>query len=172
MDQRFPKYPGILLNTTSVCFASIYRAIVVHNLTKNDPSWTDSQCLIWTAIELGTGIMSVCLPTYRPIFTKLVPKIKTKAASFGSGWDSDRSLELPVDMMTNSNPTSNNSEPDFQRSDSDSTLEIRPTRSRPSQSQNFAHIGILGSDLECGGVDVIDMDEPGVVTEKTLEKRS
>ncbi|KAK3178517.1 hypothetical protein OEA41_000653 [Lepraria neglecta] len=173
LAQKF-KLMGMFLLGGFVCFASIYRALVVHNLTKNDPSWTDSECLIWTAIELGTGIMSVSLPTYRPIFTKLVPKIKSKVASFGSGWDSDRPLELPVDMRTNSNPTSNNSEPDFQRSDSDPTLDIRPKRSRPSQSQKFAHIGILGGDLdlERGGVDVVGKDEPAIVTEKTLEKGS
>ena len=72
-------------------------------------------------------------------------------------------------MRTNSNPTSNDSEPDFQRSDSDPTLDIRP-----SQSQKFAHIGILGGDLdlERGGVEVVGKHEPSVVTEKTLEKGS
>ena len=125
---------------------------------------------------MGTGIMSVCLPTYRPIFTKIIPSIKSKVASFGSGWDSDRPLDMPLDipldtpldMRTDSNADSNISQPNFQRSDP--TLDIRPTISRPSQSQKFAHIGILGGDLdlERGGVEMLGKDEPAIMTERPL----
>ena len=121
-----------------VCFASIYRAIVVHQLSRYDPCWSDDPVIWWTVIELSTAIISACLPTLRPIFSQmgLVRAIPnrwiSKLTSISSGGTESQRDKAP-DC------------PDANLSDS------QPVRPRPSQSAAFAHIGILGNiDAESG----------------------
>ena len=70
-------------------------------------------------VELCIGILSACLPTMRPLFTR-------DAGKFGSG--------------SGGNGTKN-------ESNSNPSLYLQQTPSDPSQSKKFAHIGVLG-DLE------------------------
>ena len=121
-----------------VCLASIYRAIVVHQLSHFDPCWSDDPVIWWTIIELSTAIISACLPTMRPILSKLglvrpIPaRWISKLTSISSGG-------------AEANPQTN---PDF----SEQNLGLQPINSRPSQSAAFAHLGVLGNleDLEQG----------------------
>lgn len=120
-----------------VCFASVYRAAVIHRLTHYDPCWSDDPVIWWTIIELSTAIISACLPTMRPLLSRLglVRPISarwiSKLASFSSG-----AAELELQRMPdNSGPS----------------LHSQPARSVPSQSAAFAHLGVLGNlDLESG----------------------
>lgn len=76
---------------------------------------------IWTMVELRIAIVSACLPTMRPLFSRA-----TGVFGPGSGKSG----------MKNG-------------SESDPSLNLQQTPSDPSQSRKFAHIGILG-DLEHG----------------------
>jgi len=104
---------------------------------------------------MGMVVVSVCLPTYRPIFSMVIPKFRTKMASFGSGWDSDRGLQRPLpEMQETPNPTDltfqhNDAGLDTE-ADADADLGTGLTRPKPSQSRAFSHIGILGGDLGFG----------------------
>ena len=70
-------------------------------------------------VELCIAIVSACLPTLRPLFSRATGK-------FGSGSEESGMKNSPG---------------------SDPSLTLKQTPSDPSQSRNFAHIGILG-DLE------------------------
>ena len=72
-------------------------------------------------VELNIGILSACLPTYRPLFTrKRGSSDGTSEAEKGNGSNSD-----------NANP-------------SDQTLGLQQSRSDPSHSKDFRHLGVLG----------------------------
>ncbi|KAL8925928.1 MAG: hypothetical protein Q9208_003241 [Pyrenodesmia sp. 3 TL-2023] len=62
------------------CIIAIVRLLsaIVH-IDDVDFSWHITNTLIWTAAECGVGVISVCLPTLRPILSALFPK------RFGSG---------------------------------------------------------------------------------------
>ena len=125
------------LTAYSVCFASIYRCIVIHKLSHADPSCkhcfldlnvhsplthfqgSDVPVNIWTMVELCIAIVSACLPTMRPLFSRATGK-------FGSG-----SGESGMQNGARSDPS----------------LNLQQTPSEPSESRKFAHIGVLG-DLE------------------------
>lgn len=112
---------GMFLLGGFVCFASIYRCIVIHELSHADPSWSDVPVNIWTIVELCTAIVSACLPTMRPLFSRATGK-------FGSGSEESGMKNSPG---------------------SDPSLNLKQTPSDPSQSRKFAHIGVLGN-LEHG----------------------
>ncbi len=135
---------GMFLLGGFVCFASIYRCIVIHELSHADPSckyrfpasrhmWcsidpvadftagSDVPVNIWTMVELCIGIVSACLPTMRPLFSRTTGR-------FASGSGGSR--------MKN-------------ESGSYPSLKLQQTPSDPSQSRRFAHIGMLGN-LEQG----------------------
>ena len=114
-----------------VCFASIYRAVVVKELTHYDPCWSDDPVIWWTNIELSTAIISACLPTMRPILGRLglvrpIPaRWISKLTSISSGGTQAEMERAP--------------EP------SGSDLSLHMTPSIPSQSARFAHLGVLGT---------------------------
>ena len=151
--ERKIKIMGIFMLGGFVCFASIYRAVIIHNLTPIDPTYTDIQSQVWTAIEMGMGVVSVCLPTYRPIFSRMVPKFKNKLSSWNSGL-SGRTLQEwgggPDRIKSDA------SEIELQRRNSNTTLrleeptrpELSHTRMKPSLSSAFAHLGVLGYNMD------------------------
>ncbi len=89
-------------------------------------SYADAQTDEWTLVELGMAIVSACLPTYRPLFSKVFRK-------FGSASEEG---EQKITMHQASDPS----------------LSLQQTRSSPSQPVNFTHFGVLGdaNDLEWG----------------------
>ena len=129
-----------------VCFASIYRAIVVHQLTHFDPCWSDDPVMWWTIIELSTAIISACLPTMRPIlmYLGLVRPIPARWISKLTSISSGRP-EVEVEQSPNI---------------SDPNMGPQPARPRPSQSAEFAHLGVLGNlDLETGSHQITPFHE-------------
>jgi len=64
---------------------------------------------------MGLGVVSVCLPTYRPLFSMVIPKLRTKMASFGSGWDSDRGLQAALPAIPETEETPDSSDVTFVR---------------------------------------------------------
>ena len=76
---------------------------------------SDVRVNIWTMVELCIAIVSACLPTMRPLFSRASSRSNSglgeKGMNHGSG--------------------------------SDPSLNLQKTPSDPSQSRKFAHIGIL-----------------------------
>ncbi len=129
---------GMFLLGGFVCFSGICRAIVVHQLTHYDPCWSDDPVMWWMIVEFSTAIISACLPTMRPILSRLgsvrtIPnRWISKLTSIFSGG--------PEVQVEDSQDVSDASLP-----------HLQAARSIPSQSAAFAHIGILGQlDLESG----------------------
>ncbi|EXK77102.1 hypothetical protein FOQG_18184 [Fusarium oxysporum f. sp. raphani 54005] len=64
------------------CAISIYR---IHTLktaaSTKDPNWDNVDAAIWSYLEVTLAIITSCLPTLRPLFSKLMPKLF--ASSFG-----------------------------------------------------------------------------------------
>jgi len=117
---------------------------------------------------MGLGVVSVCLPTYRPLFSMVIPKLRTKMASFGSGWDSDRGLQAALPAIPE---TPNPRDVTFLGEGlggKDAKSGLGPTRPKPSQSRAFDHIGILGGalDLDLERGDSAGKDVSTVVREK------
>ena len=92
-------------------------------------------------VELNIGILSACLPTYPPLFTR-------KRGSSNGG--------LVGDLEKVDTPGSDNVNP----SDQSLGPDLAPTRSDPIHSKDFRHIGILGNEHGNGmGEQVEEVDE-------------
>ena len=129
-----------------VCFASIYRAVVVHQLTHYDPCWSDDPVIWWTAIELSTAIISACLPTMRPILSRL-GLVQTMPARW-------------ISKLTSVSSGGEEAEVERARELSDPDLGIQQVPSIPSRSAAFAHLGVLGRlDLEKANQSLTPIDE-------------
>ncbi|CAF9925812.1 hypothetical protein IMSHALPRED_006787 [Imshaugia aleurites] len=112
---------GMFLLGGLVCFASIYRCVLTHEISYTDPAWTDVRATIWTTVELCIGVLSACLPTMRPLFSRSRGKQDPGAEQGQEKSDS--------------------------RGRSDQSLSLQESRSIPSQSKAFAHLGVL-ADVE------------------------
>lgn len=53
-----------------VCFASIYRIVVLFWMDPADTTWTIYQALIWTHVEPAIGLICSCLPVIRGLFPR------------------------------------------------------------------------------------------------------
>lgn len=132
---------GIFLLGGLVCFASLYRCIVVHQISYTDPTYSDVRVDIWTIVELCIGILSACLPTMRPLFNR-----RKLASKFSLGSGPGRSQEKSSKRMR--------SEQGLTRFQSNQlptipdTPDTPDTPTFPSQSKEFAHIGVLQTNEE------------------------
>ncbi|KAJ6787251.1 hypothetical protein PWT90_08172 [Aphanocladium album] len=52
----------------SVCFASIFRIVVLFYIDANDTTYTVYQATLWTHIEPSVGMICCCLPSIRGLF--------------------------------------------------------------------------------------------------------
>ncbi|KAF4993964.1 hypothetical protein FGRMN_6095 [Fusarium graminum] len=58
------------------CAISIYRIQTLKTAAStNDPNWNNVDAASWSFIEVSMAIVTACLPTLRPIFSKLMPKL-------------------------------------------------------------------------------------------------
>ncbi|EGU72571.1 hypothetical protein FOXB_16918 [Fusarium oxysporum f. sp. conglutinans Fo5176] len=55
--------------------------IIVFSASTKDPNWDNVDAAIWSFLEVTLAIITSCLPTLRPLFSKLMPKLF--ASSFG-----------------------------------------------------------------------------------------
>ncbi|KAH8433335.1 uncharacterized protein LDX57_010970 [Aspergillus melleus] len=72
---------GIFLLGSFVVFASIYRFVTLFRFQPSDMSWTLSETNAWCVIEVGSGIISACLPTLRPLLKLVSDRFNTSHAS-------------------------------------------------------------------------------------------
>ncbi|KAJ6015315.1 hypothetical protein N7540_009906 [Penicillium herquei] len=68
---------GVFALGTFVCFASIYRIVVLFWISPIDPTYTVYQATLWTHIEPSVGLICSCLPIVRGLF----PAFKLKNRS-------------------------------------------------------------------------------------------
>ncbi|OBT64340.1 hypothetical protein VE03_06740 [Pseudogymnoascus sp. 23342-1-I1] len=59
---------GIFALGGFVCFASIYRIVVLFYIDPKDPTHTVYRATLWTHIEPSVGLICSCLPTIRGLF--------------------------------------------------------------------------------------------------------
>ena len=57
-----------------VCIVSIYRIPTQAAISLSDASWSDVNAAVWSVVEVCIGVVSACLPTYRPLFLKIFGK--------------------------------------------------------------------------------------------------
>ncbi|EWZ77612.1 hypothetical protein FOXG_21453 [Fusarium oxysporum f. sp. lycopersici 4287] len=64
------------------CAISIYRIRTLETAASTkDPNWDNVDAAIWSFLEVTLALITSCLPTLRPLFSKLMPKLF--ASSFG-----------------------------------------------------------------------------------------
>ncbi|KAJ5731518.1 uncharacterized protein N7483_006026 [Penicillium malachiteum] len=68
---------GVFALGAFVCFASIYRIVVLFWISPSDPNYTVYQATLWTHIEPSVGLICSCLPIVRGLF----PAFKLKNRS-------------------------------------------------------------------------------------------
>ena len=95
-------------------------------------------------VELNIGILSACLPTYRPLWAR-----KKGSSNGGLVGDIEKVNTLGSDIVNPSNQSLG--------------LDLAPTRSDPIHSKDFRHIGVLGNERGNGvGEEVEEVDESDV----------
>jgi hypothetical protein len=72
---------GVFALGAFVCFASIYRIIVLFWISPTDPTYTVYQATLWTHIEPAVGLICSNLPIIRGLF----PALKLKTSRNGTG---------------------------------------------------------------------------------------
>ena len=140
---------GIFLLGSIVCIFGVVRCTVVGQANTIDPTWSNVNGGIWSALELSVGIVCACLPTFGPLFSKVLPIKKTSKVRDAS----ELSLERHSPKKT-SHPGSEGMQlsskagpPDaWSRKESgDEFSEDKPfaaTAFRTDRAHNFSHHGI------------------------------
>ncbi|RAL03556.1 uncharacterized protein BO80DRAFT_401669 [Aspergillus ibericus CBS 121593] len=62
---------GVFALAAFVCFASIFRVVVLFWIDADDMTYTVYQATLWTHIEPSIGLICSCLPTIRGLFPRL-----------------------------------------------------------------------------------------------------
>jgi hypothetical protein len=68
---------GVFALGAFVCFASIYRIVVLFWISPTDPTYTVYQATLWTHVEPSVGLICSCLPIIRGLFPAL--KLKNRS---------------------------------------------------------------------------------------------
>ena len=128
----FEVFSSVVLSVQSSFMSSVGQTLIV---SPNDRRYPSTQAFlikcdlgddvtmgIWTLAEISIGIVSACLPTMRPLFSKGIARLRVP----------------PVEQDLRAPET---------REDSNSTLDVtlQRTPSLPALSQKFAHLGVLGN---------------------------
>ncbi|KAJ5306827.1 hypothetical protein N7508_005842 [Penicillium antarcticum] len=72
---------GVFALGAFVCFASIYRIVVLFWISPDDPTYTVYQATLWTHVEPAVGLICSNLPIIRGLF----PALKLKSSRNGTG---------------------------------------------------------------------------------------
>lgn len=62
---------GVFALGAFVCFASIFRIVVLFYISPTDPTYTVWQATLWTHVEPSIGLICSCLPIIRGLFPAL-----------------------------------------------------------------------------------------------------
>lgn len=72
---------GVFALGAFVCFASIYRIVVLFWISPTDPTYTVYQATLWTHIEPSVGLICACLPIVRGLFPAWARKNRSKGST-------------------------------------------------------------------------------------------
>lgn len=65
----------IISSIFSACVAGLYRIFVEQRMfASSDLTWGMSQAFIWSSVEPNIGIVCACLPTFRSLMRRFIPK--------------------------------------------------------------------------------------------------
>ncbi|KAH8708343.1 hypothetical protein GQ44DRAFT_469721 [Phaeosphaeriaceae sp. PMI808] len=68
------------------CAISLIRITTLHKaVDTTDPMWDNGPAAYWTAMELNCGIICACLPTLRPLISRVIPKLLSSKSGTHSG---------------------------------------------------------------------------------------
>lgn len=80
----------------SVTIFGIVRSYYVGQASSTDQTWTASPGAIWSQVEIAVGIISACLPVYRPLFTRRATKSQASYTEYGSKQPMKNSRNIPL----------------------------------------------------------------------------
>lgn len=116
---------GVFALGAFVCFASIYRIVVLFWISPTDPTYTVYQATLWTHIEPAVGLICSNLPIIRGLF----PALKLKGSRNGTGPHQYINTNYPNSMyMSKGSPHS----PDLEYMKMESTLYKAQIESKSS----------------------------------------
>ena len=69
------------MNGYSVCIVSIYRIPQEAKLSLSDAPWSDVDACVWSVVEVCVGILSACMPSYRPLFLRVTGSVSNTSYS-------------------------------------------------------------------------------------------
>ncbi|KAL1848500.1 hypothetical protein Daus18300_013601 [Diaporthe australafricana] len=68
------------------CIISVYRMKTLKVAAEStDPSWDNTDAAVWSFIELSIGVLAACLPTLRPLFALILPRLFKSTLSGRTG---------------------------------------------------------------------------------------
>lgn len=90
-----PTSRAVRTDSSSTCVISIYRIRTLKTAAATkDPNWDNVDAAIWSFIEVTNAIIAACLPTLRPLMSRLMPQIfgsslgrSNRASSYGQSFD-------------------------------------------------------------------------------------
>lgn len=92
-----------------VCFASIYRIVVLFWMNPADVTWTIHEAVLWTHVEPSIGLICSCLPVIRGLFPqfKLTPnRSKNGTGPYYINTDISKSALSRLTMSSPKSPAS------------------------------------------------------------------
>lgn len=60
----------------STCIISVYRITTLKAAADStDPTWENTDAAVWSILEVSIGILAACLPTLKPLFAMVLPRL-------------------------------------------------------------------------------------------------
>ncbi|KAH7110667.1 hypothetical protein EDB81DRAFT_831440 [Dactylonectria macrodidyma] len=115
----------------------------------DDPNWDNVDAAIWSFLEVSTAIIAACLPTLRPIFSKIMPRLFSSSIGQSQGPSQYRVYVQAPSNSFIANPNSANirnttvGKSDSKRSLQESdNIELPPHNSGTIPPQDGCRIGV------------------------------
>ncbi|KAI1843271.1 hypothetical protein JX265_012156 [Neoarthrinium moseri] len=81
---------GIFALALCPCAISAYRIQTLSAAAQSsDSTWDNALAAIWTFVELSTGTIAACLPTFRPVMARLMPRVFSFSSPRGYAQNSE-----------------------------------------------------------------------------------
>ncbi|KAK2018530.1 hypothetical protein LZ32DRAFT_679204 [Colletotrichum eremochloae] len=162
------KLQATLAQRLSLCFmfllggfvlcASIYRFTTIMQFQIADTTWTLATACTWCVVECACGVISACLPTLRPLMTRVSSQFGSIATKYNisagqSGGDSKQASRGGTELMTIGGSGGKSADRSFQRLRNDdrkygvtTTISKRPDTGAGSDTDS------VGRDSTQGGL--------------------
>ncbi|KAH6988351.1 hypothetical protein EDB80DRAFT_654432 [Ilyonectria destructans] len=107
------------------CIISIIRIRTLKiAASTDDPNWDNVDAAIWSFLEVSCAIIAACLPTLRPIFSKIMPRLFSSSIGRSRGPSQYGAyVQAPSNSFIASSNSTNIGKPTTSRSDSTKSLQ-------------------------------------------------